>query len=38
MLRNWEVIEPGTLADTLLQFACSITPTQELVRPEAQKP
>ena len=38
MLRNWEVIEPGTLADTLLQFACSITPTQELVRPEATPP
>ena len=38
MLRNWEVIEPGTLADTLLQFACSITPTQELVRPETPAP
>ena len=33
LLRNWETIEPGTLADTLLQFACSITATQELVQP-----
>ena len=30
-LRNWEKIEPGTLAGTLLEFACSIQPTQELV-------
>jgi len=34
-LRSWEKIEPGTLADTLLQFACSIRPTQELVVPPA---
>lgn len=33
MLRNWEKIEPGTLADTLLQFACSIRPVQQLVDP-----
>lgn len=32
-LRNWEKIEPGTLAGTLLEFACSIQPTQELVTP-----
>jgi hypothetical protein len=38
MMRTWEKIEPGTLADTLLRFACSITPTQELVQPGAQKP
>ena len=31
ILRNWEKIEPGTLAWTLLDFACSIQPTQELV-------
>jgi hypothetical protein len=34
LLRNWEKIEPGTLADTLLAFACSITPTQQLVDPD----
>ena len=38
LLRSWEKIEAGTLADTLLRFACSITPTQELVQPEASKP
>lgn len=38
LLRNWEPIEPGTVAETLWQFACSITPTQELVRPETTKP
>lgn len=38
MMRTWEKIEPGTLADTLLRFACSITPTQELVQPGAKKP
>ncbi len=34
LLRNWEKIEPGTLGDTLWQFACSIQPTQTLVQPE----
>jgi hypothetical protein len=38
LLRNWEKIEPGTLADTLLQFACSIQPTQELVQPNESQP
>jgi hypothetical protein len=38
MLRSWEKIEPGTLAQTLLEFACSIKATQELVQPEARKP
>jgi hypothetical protein len=33
MMASWEVVEPGTLAETLLEFACSITPTQELVDP-----
>ncbi len=33
ILRNWETIEHGTLAGTLLEFACSIQPTQELVTP-----
>ena len=32
-LRNWEKIEPGTLAWTLLDFACSIQPVQELTPP-----
>jgi hypothetical protein len=35
MMASWETIEPGTLAQTLLEFACSITPTQELVDPNA---
>lgn len=34
LLRNWEKIEPGTLAETLWEFACSIQPTQQLVQPE----
>ena len=33
MMLSWEVIEPGTLAQTLLEFACGITPVQELVDP-----
>ena len=33
ILRNWETVEPGTLADTLLDFACSIQPMQELTPP-----
>jgi hypothetical protein len=35
MMRSWEAIEPGTLAQTLLEFACSIQPTQQLVDPNA---
>jgi len=31
--KTWEVIKPGTLADTLLHFACSIYPTQQLTPP-----
>ena len=34
-LRNWEKVEPGTLGQTLLEFACSIQPMQELVDPNA---
>ncbi|MCU0975207.1 MAG: hypothetical protein MUC71_02705 [Steroidobacteraceae bacterium] len=37
-LRNWEKVEPGTLARTLLDFACSIQPTQDLVAPPPAKP
>ena len=33
MMVSWEAIEPGTLALTLLEFACGITPIQELVDP-----
>jgi hypothetical protein len=33
LLRSWEKVEPGTVADTLLKFACSIQPTQTLVNP-----
>ncbi len=35
MMRSWEAIEPGTLAQTLLEFACSIQPTQQLVDPNS---
>jgi len=35
LFKTWEKIEPGTLAQTLLDFACGITPVQELVNPEA---
>lgn len=38
MFKTWETIEPGTLAQTLLDFACSITPTQQLVQPAAPRP
>jgi hypothetical protein len=38
LLRNWEQVEPGTLADTLLKFACSIQPIQQLVDPARQEP
>lgn len=34
--KTWEVIKPGSLADTLLQFACSIYPTQQLTPPAAR--
>lgn len=37
-LKNWEKIEPQTLAWTLWEFACSIQPTQELVAPDAKEP
>jgi hypothetical protein len=33
LMASWEPVEPGTLAQTLLDFACSITPTQQLVDP-----
>jgi len=32
-LRNWEKVEPNTLGQTLLEFACGIQPTQQLVDP-----
>jgi hypothetical protein len=35
LMTSWEPVEPGTLAQTLLDFACSITPTQQLVDPNA---
>ena len=38
LLRYWEKIEKGTIGETLLQFACSIT-IQPLIQPEpAAKP
>lgn len=35
LFKTWEKIEPGTLAQTLLDFACTLTPTQQLVDPNA---
>jgi hypothetical protein len=35
LFKTWEKIEPGTLAQTLLEFACSLTPVQELVDPSS---
>ncbi|MBM5811062.1 MAG: hypothetical protein FJ191_03740 [Gammaproteobacteria bacterium] len=32
LLRNWEPIEPGTIGETLFQFACSIRPVQAVVQ------
>ncbi len=37
-LKNWEKIEPQTLAWTLWDFACSIQPTQALVNPAPETP
>jgi hypothetical protein len=33
LLRYWEKIEPGTIGETLLNFACSIQFTQPLIAP-----
>ena len=38
LFKTWEKIEAGTLAQTLLDFACGLTPVQELVNPEADRP
>jgi hypothetical protein len=34
ILPTWEVIDDGTLAQTLLEFACSVQPLQQLVDPD----
>lgn len=34
LLRYWEKIAPGTVGETLLQFACGIRPMQPLIAPE----
>lgn len=35
LLRYWEKVEPGTIGETLLQFACSIEPMkQEVIVPK----
>ena len=34
LLRYWEKIEPGTIGETLLNFACSIQPMQQTIIPE----
>jgi hypothetical protein len=38
LFKTWEAIEPGTVAQTLLEFACGMTPLQELVQPDDGKP
>ncbi len=39
LLRYWEKVDSGTIGETLLNFACSITPVQTLIEPEpAAKP
>jgi hypothetical protein len=38
LFKTWEASETGTLAQTLLEFACGMTPTQELVDPRAGSP
>jgi hypothetical protein len=35
LLRYWEKIEPGTIGETLLDFACSIKTAQPLINPAA---
>jgi hypothetical protein len=35
-LPYWEDIEPGTIGETLLEFACSIQATQQLIVPAAK--
>ena len=34
LLRYWEKIEPGTIGETLLNFACSIKIEQSVITPE----
>ena len=38
MMQSWQGIEPGSLGETLLEFACGLQPTQELVETEAEEP
>jgi len=34
LLRSWEKIEPGTIGETLLHFACGIRPVTPIIKPE----
>lgn len=34
LLRSWEKIEPGTVGETLLNFACSIRNVTPIIKPE----
>jgi len=34
LLRSWEKIEPGTIGETLLNFACGIRPVTPIIKPE----
>lgn len=38
LLRYWEKIEPGTIGETLLNFACSIKPMEVVVPAPAKAP
>ena len=35
LLRSWEKIEPGTVGETLLTFACSIENVTPIIQPES---
>jgi hypothetical protein len=34
LLRSWEKVEPGTIGETLLNFACSIEQVTPVIKPE----
>jgi hypothetical protein len=36
-LRYWEKIQPGTVGETLLNFACTIRPMTPVIQPEPEK-
>jgi hypothetical protein len=36
-LRYWEKVQPGTIGETLLNFACSIRPVTPIVQPQKKE-